>query len=935
MSIRSRSGNTLALMVVVLLVMLSIFAFFVINLSQMTGVHKETMNATDAVALQVVVDMCKIVVDGPLGRIGLVDDPAINNSAHPIKSINTVLAELRLNALVATKLSDNSKENILYLVKHDLSLANVARDLLRQKLVSAVTGGKNAYDKNGTAISIVDDARQIYQQNQQRMGRDPNAQFNIVIEAGTVNAPAGTGVTTTTMPYGDNSKPASGDVIGYSSGNCFVDSFNRRCYRPDVDYPLPGISGTNVRFIPMTWDCRLVPNTSFRTTTASEIPVTVKITVTENFQAIAPGRDGKAPKGALQTVAFAQCGGGGGGTYTPPTGALLVGFGAGFPTEPGNGLTFNKGVDGIMNASALDAAGASKYSNWNAPSKGNWFTASGGAVPGSGSLVATNYKGISANKSDDPSVSLSFLTYDWLKSVGLRASPDAIVKALKSDIKQYALSGNSSPNTFTATSNDWLPPVYADNNQVSGTTTPALILSESMRDASANDDPRNLLRWMENQDAYQRQQARMWGYLPADPVIGPKAYMGVLTEDGRYLTMDGNPGSDMFDMSTQMMLTNQRAMETFKHGIMAFAKFYNDKHGKEGQEVPALDTEPEFTEALEREKTPDGAKILAAHPRLDHALNNAAYVSATTTLMYDHLKVLTGGGVHKINDKLFVVMGSKFYPIGRAATVEEFLNDAPIPTGQDESAPVKDWTVATEKVDKEFKSKLEIYKHVGEPAIGLLDRSETHILQPAYAQSAKPNNSFKLLFKVDGGTIKTANGSVLPNGSGNIKVFNLQTTPFANVATAQGQASYQNAQALVINEKDGSKVTWQVQARDLNANAFPASSDPNGTPPNPLSAAKFYSIAANFDKLWCSDPNGCPVLASEWSVTCPVVTPPPPPPAPPPQAVPPYSPPPNPCAGSYWVMRRWTCGYIGWIPLQCCSLDCYNGCGQWIGAAHS
>ncbi|MBX9879276.1 MAG: hypothetical protein K2Y22_12525 [Candidatus Obscuribacterales bacterium] len=933
MRTRRKSGNTLALVLVTLGVMLAMFAFFILNLNQLTGVHKETMNATDSAALQVVVDMCRIVVDGPLGRIGLVDDPASTTSAHPVKSINTIYAELRLNALVASKLSDNSKNNILYLVKHDLSLANTARDILRDKLVSALGGGANAYDKNGTAINVVANAKRIYDENQHRMGRDSSTSYTILIDPGTVNAPAGTGETTTNMPYGDNAQSASGDVIAYSSGNCFVDNANRRCYRPDVDYPVPGVNGTNVRFVPMTWDCRLVPNGSFRTTTASEIPVAVRVTVSEGVKGIAPHSKVR-PTTAIRTVAYAQCGGGGGGAYVPATGTLLVGFGAGFPTEPGNGLTFNKGVDGIMNASTLDNSGTSTYANWNAPSKGNWFTASNGPVPGNGSLVATNYKGIAGKANDDPSISLAFLTYDWLKSVSLRANPDALVKALKADIKAYALSGNSSPNTYTSHNNDWVPPAYAETGRVNGTTTPALIISESMRDPTGSDDPRNLLRWMENQDAYQRQQARMWGYLPADPVIGPRAYMGVLTDDGRYVTMDGNPGSDMFQMTNEMMLTNQRAIETFKHGIQAFAKLYNDATGKPGP-VPDLNTESEFNEALEREKTKEGAQVLADHPRLDHALNNACYVSATTTAMYDNLKALTGGGVRKVNERHYVVMGSNFYPIGRAATVQDLLTDGPISTGQDPSAPAADWGVATQKVGNEFKSKLEVFKHEGDPAIGHLDDSQSHILQPAYAQSAKPNNNFKLLFKVDGGTIKTARGTVLPNGSGNIKLFNVQTTPFANVPIAQGQASYQNSQAIIIKEKDGSTVTWQVQGRDLNANAYPATTGPNSPPPNPSSAAKHYSAATSYDKAWCSDPSGCPVLASEWAVTCPVVKPPPPPPPPPPPAVPPYTPPPNPCAGSYWVSRRWVCGYFGWMPIECCTLEQYNGCGQLIGSAHS
>lgn len=931
MKSRSRRGLTVVLFLVAAVVMIAILCFFVLNFNQMTSLHKETMNATDATALQVTVDMCKVVVDGPLGRISLVDDPASNNSAHPIKSINTIFAELRLNALVATKLSDNSKDSILYLVKHDLALANTARDLLRQKLISALNGGSNAHDKNGAVVNILSNARQIYEDNPHRMGRDSQGQFTIALEPGTVSAPVGQGTTTTTMPYGDNSQSASGDVIAYGSGNCFVDPYNRRCYRPDVDYPLPGVSGSNVRFVPMTWDCRLMPNTSYRTTTANEIPVAVKITVTESVQGIA-AQSGQKPKASLQTIAYAQCGGGGGGTYVPPTGTMLIGFGAGFPSEPGNGLTFNRGVDGIMNASSLDNSGNSKYSNWNAPSKGNWFTAKNGPVPGSGSLAATNYKGINNKANDDPSVCLAFITYDWLKSMSLRANPDAIAKALKADIKSYALSGSSSPSTYTSHNNDWLAPVYANTGRVDGTTTPALIISESMHDQTASDDPRNLLRWSENPDAYQRQQARMWGYLPADPVIGPRAYMGILTDDGRYLTMDGNPGSDMFEMSTEMMLTNQKAMQTFKNGIRAFAKLCNDAKGNPGP-IPELNTEAEFTAALEMEKTKEGAQVLAEHARIDHVLNNACYVSATTTAMYDNLKSLTGGGVRKINAKTFEVMGSKFYPIGRPASVEELLGDGPISTGQDPSAPVQDWAVPAEKVGDEFKSRLEIYKHTGEPKIGHLPNIE-RILLPAYAQSAKPNNNFKLLFKADGGTIKTASGAVLPNGSGNVKVYNLQTTPFPNVPIAKGQASYQNAQALVITEKDGSTITWQVQGRDLNANAYPAT-DANSPPPSPDSAALHFSMATSFDKSWCSDPSGCPVLVVEFAFTCPVKKPPPPPPPAPQPTIPPYTPPPNPCAGSYWVSRRWICGYFGWIPLECCTLEQFNGCGQLIGSAHS
>lgn len=921
--LRNQAANTLAMVVVCIAIVAVLVAFFAINFSQVTGLHKEAQTAIDAAALQAAKDMSRVVVDGPVGRLALVDDSAGTN-AYPIQSVNKVLGALRLDALIAHKLNNKT---ILFLVKNDLDQVKTAVGQLKQKITSSASGQGGAYDKNGQAINIRQNALDAYMQNSRRLGNTGEAPDNFEVAIGGITSGSDLNKSGISVPV-----PESIDPLAFDSANSYFDKTGQRYYKSDVALPIPGLSAT-IKLGALAQEPGLIDNKNFKDTIANdEVSVAVQVTGDEKVKKLASSasenNNTNSAKSApsVRVMATAQCGGR---SLMPPSGTLVVSYPAGFPTNPKGGstpqLSFNS-VQGIMNASQLDASAASPtspYSHWNGASKGNWFKTKNGPVPGNGSSVAEPFKGISGRKEDDPSVCLSFLVYDWLRSLSLRPNAQSVINALSFDYKAHYATGGSTPTQFTASSM-LIQPAYAAPDTVQGVASALLNLSDT-----GESDPRNMLKWNDNPQAYQRQQARMWGYVPADAILPAQAALVQITPDGSVLSMNGQPVSIIHEIQNHITFTNRYGIQVYDNVTEIMSgiekeKSANDEALRELKNKRNSANAAEVDKAIEDRKIKIREEIFKENPRLAGAYMNAYQCLRTTHAMQNNLKVLTGGGVLKINDKHYRLMDTDFYPATHGASVAEILGTDVITTGQDPEAPVRDWCAVPVKVGKDAQSPLLFFKRTQEPIIGRATTQDSRWMQPALAQGTiPPNNLLKFIFKINGGAEQM--------GSGIVELRPVPTSPFSNVPTIEGQAHYQNVSAISVPAANdpNQEIQWQVQARDLNANAYPAGSTNANSQPNPGAAAQHYSgfSAPNYNNQWCN-PSGnqvCPSLAAEFALTCPIPPPPPPPPPPPARSVPP----PPPCGS--WTGQTTTIfmGYMwtpwGMIPQYSCALvvTCY------------
>lgn len=882
----NRNGNTLALVVFTFVIVLLVVGYLVMNYSQLFGVHKEATSAIDSAALAVAKDMSKAVVNTPLGRIGLVDDisaqqslATTNNSTsqspfkndpRPIYSINTMRATLRLDALIASNQKINNK-TMLWLIKQDLSFLDNANSLLRQQILN-----KFVYDKFGNQLDFQQDAYDAYTsfnveklsvQTQPIQKGDLTLEFGSYIGTNNSNCP-------TPLPKGQGIDPATEAQTNYLSY---------------TNYAIAGL-GTNVQFLPGTAQVGLVAQPAYGALGASDIPVVAKVSVSQKVGEMAQSYKGHTEnKGAqLQVVGYAQAACGNTGAQPAATGTLVVTFPAGFPSgnfhDPSSGsfpeLSFSS-VAGIMNASQIDpnsASPASPFSRWHKASTGQWSTTINGPVPWtntntSGSYTNQNFLGPSSVtgqaglNNTDPSVTMSLLVMDWLRTVGLRPSATSIINALTFDYQsKYGTAVNPAP---TIISNDYVPdlasPAYADEAQGSGQSTEILTLSDD-----GQDDPRNLNKWNENPSGYNRQQSRMWGYVPADTVVAPDAKMAWLNAEGDVTTVDGNPASDLNDLLNQIVAMDGFGIQTFNNAVAQVKILTGGKWSMDSVN-----------------------QVYQQNPRLLYAVHNASQCTEIAIMMKTNLKALTSLGVKKLSNRHFIVAGADFYPPTRAASQQELMSDKPADTGQDPKAVVRDWCAAPKSNNGTFVPSVNFYKHGSEPVIGKnanKARPENSYLPPALAATSQTSNFHQFVFRVVGGSTQF--------GTGTVQISPESVSPYGVVPCLKGQAHYQNVSALMMEAPNDPKTltAWQVQARDQTVNAYPQTSNAQAAP-QPNNSVQYFTdfSSGTYNTQWCQDSEGqaCPLVACEWSLACPIVPPPPPPPPPPTPPAPPPPPPPT------------------------------------------
>jgi hypothetical protein len=241
---------------------------------------------------------------------------------------------------------------------------------------------------------------------------------DFTIEVGDLRTALGaSGVTNTPCP-----NPESMD--GLAGNQAYLARVNGiRYYRAKVDIPTPV---GPVMLSNLAEQVRLVDKGLFEglSANAAVIPAVVKISARERANAVAPQAGSGLPSGIVNSVACAQMGGP---RLGATSGLLRIEFPQGMPPIGSPAPFTGNAVSplSIMNASQVNsiAQGGS-----NAPWSGNggYFTANGGAFPGSGSITRSNYMGRNA---DNPSVSLTLFVYDWLKNEGIKPNIESVVKS--------------------------------------------------------------------------------------------------------------------------------------------------------------------------------------------------------------------------------------------------------------------------------------------------------------------------------------------------------------------------------------------------------------------------------------------------------------------------------------------------------------------------
>jgi hypothetical protein len=867
MTARANSGNTLALLVAVG-ILVFLIGFFILNFTQLLGTHKQAQTAIDAAALQAAKDIGRVVItskDGcHFGNVGLVDgapkDNDINNRSQ--LGINTILGTIRLDALIARELGNKT---MAVLAAHDLELAKQDCQTLKTKIISALEGG-SAEDIHGNSFNIRQDAEAAYDSNAVRLGKGGRS-GNLDIKFGYLNSP---------QAFSNVPVPKPNQLAQVNAGNSVSGGTGTfyKAYVP-INTDVLGKQLT-FAFSASAEEPSLINENEFSESLSQQIaylvPSVVQITANETVIPIA-GSEGRSETMQVKATAVA-----GGRRLPHASGSLQVAFPGG-PPPAGQGPDC-RSVATIMNNSMIELKGNppdsqpqgqvpdaaqlgtdSTYTGWNAPSKGNWLTAKGGAVPANAgaSLEVSKFRG---REHDDPSVVLSFLVYDWLHNMYLRPNISGVVTALTADLFP---TGNSA--TLDRNSSFGMQAAYASVEPKYPVTFGLFNVSKS-----GLGDPRDLTKFTEDPNAYRRQFANVFGYVAADMTLPDSAMVVSMNEHGQVVTTNGEPGEILFEFWNSIAEMNRHSGETIKAGKEVFDLKYEkvkaieaklEKMSEEMQKDHSVAQRlaREFCQ-LEDERA-QNMNILGR--AMCAMLNGSAGVNVTLGMVNDS-KAITALGVKRVSALNFELAGGSFCPPAKAATKEEIMSEAPVATGQDVAVSVRDWCTPP----GEDGSAPIIFFIRSKEAKGKAHASDC-LLQPALAAGSVPQHSLNIfLFSVNGDA--TAGGD-----GGSISTIHPQLSTYG-VNVLDGQLLYQNTASLVTKSAGSNlQEIWNCIARDNAANyssgsyfANQAADGANNTP-----AGQNY-----------------PALAAEWTLRCPA----------PVGEVPPHTPtPPTTCASKKFI----------------------------------
>src|ERR1700691_3391309 len=166
---RNNRGNTLILVLAFILLLIPISLFF-LQYGRITGANQEQKTAIEGAALSASRDLTRIIVEDPyFGYVSMCDYApsqagtiAGDNFDTPVRSINTVLATVRLDMIVADKIDSTIMRNCS---QRDYPMTISCKDRLVDALNAAILPGATAEDVDGNMISPYDDAVKAYQSN--------------------------------------------------------------------------------------------------------------------------------------------------------------------------------------------------------------------------------------------------------------------------------------------------------------------------------------------------------------------------------------------------------------------------------------------------------------------------------------------------------------------------------------------------------------------------------------------------------------------------------------------------------------------------------------------------------------------------------------------------------------------------------------------------
>lgn len=854
-NVRKQSGSMSPLVIAVIGIFVVIIAFFILNFNMLTGAHKQAQTAIDAAALQVAKDISEIVIEpadgSSFGYVALCDSLPKNNDYNnrPIVGINTLMATARLDALIADKLGNTTMQ---VLAVHDLERVKQDSRKLRDKILQAVSGGQ-AKDKNGKTIDLLANAQAIYDANAVRLGKGQRVGA-LSISIGRLKD--GSGLTNIPVPVPQSMAQLNPSIMTSSSSGSFYKAYTA------IDTNV-GSNKLTYIFTAVADSVRLMPNSDFTLFAKGGVddylaPSVVQVSANELVQKL-DSKNVSRDNNENQQIRVSATAVAGGALQQAPSGSLQVSFPGGKP--PGGSID-SSSVKAIMNNSQITVAqlpqdgqavtvnastigSSSPYNGWNSVSKGSWMAAKGGAVPASpsGTLESANFRG---RQSDDPSVVLSFLVYDWLHQMYLRPNIESVNNALSAQL------WNQNGQAISMNSNSLIPQAFAADDKHLPVTFGIFNVS-----TDGSNDPRDLRKFKESPDAYRRQFANVFGYVSADMTLPSTSLVVSMDENSRVVTTNGQPAEILYDLWRSITNANLSASDTLQNAQLALEKKIEEVNALEAdlklidEKITGKGSGGKFAnmgggelQALAQQLNSQKTVALAKAKRAYNALVNSSYAINLSLGMLNDRKTISAFGVTKVSYRAYDVAGGRYYPSTQAATMDQILGEGLVSTGQDPLAGNTDWCYA---LNADGGSQLNFFERVNKISTGKLHNTDG-LLQPALAATTIPQSNQNIfIFSVSG-------SAATSNSEGTVS----RTNPNVSLSgpnLLEGQLLYQNTASLVTTSPGSSlKEVWNCIARDNGSDYgakgyFANSKDPGSNAP--------------------PGSNSFPALIAEWSLRCP------------------------------------------------------------------
>lgn len=829
---RRQLGGTLVLILCLVLVLAigAVFIFF--NVGGLLGYQKQAQTSIDAAALAVTRDLQRVtVLHKRLGRVGIVDQYGASGlQQRPTLGINTLLALVRLDSIVAKELDCDT---MLALARYDRDDTKDAASDLAQAIFSYAQGTSGAEDVNGAPLKATDlrkVAADAYNANNRRLGMNNSVDLkpeDFTIEVGCfdqLNAGA-RGITNIPVP-----QPEAMARVDSSSSTRINGDLLYRSY-----VPIQGPAGDMI-LSAVADQVRLVDNHLFAAYAPSKdgiVPTVVRVRAREGVRPVAKSAGGQ--QGMVSNVACAQMGSP---RLTATSGMLRVEFPQGMPLAgspppfDGNKVT----IAGIMNASKI--SNVKSLNTGAAPWAGNgaYFRATGGAFPGKGAISRSDFLGRTV---DNPSVSLAFFVYDWLRHDGLRPNVSAVVKTLRdTDLR------NEPFGQTTVVAHDrviMIEPAIAqgvvggaNQKNVYGALFNIVDPDVAMQ---PGEDARSRVNFSAATRQQYNEQSRTFEMEPlaAQQVAwAPQSNTAASGVDGKgdVATANGFPIKDLYDFETTLLKTKQYAIETNKaaESVVAnsnpavaaakarldqaevaltqakndYLKALDDANGneKDGTVVAAAATVSSATSERDAARSASNA-LLVNVQRAKNASDNALLAQRVAEKIIDNLLSITAIGVQKKSADEFVIAGNiPFFPLGRAATEADISGVTPVATGQAVTAPgTRNW------IEKN------IYVALGTAGTVTIasDFAKDHWLPLAVAQSVVPSSQLRNFRFVVTGDAGSGGGNVMVSTSANGPGPTVNTQSVLN-----GQINYQalNVYREPVSGTNPCGMAWSIMARD-------------------------------------------------------------------------------------------------------------------------